>query len=79
MKTELHFDEKCEGEKQMITENKIQCPHCEHVHKDWWQYLQTEASKGSFKMECNNCDDWFVVSFSTTISFTTKKIRFSDK
>lgn len=57
----------------MITENEIQCPHCEYVHEDWWEYLETADQEGEFKMECEDCDECFSVSFSTTVNFTTSK------
>lgn len=58
----------------MISENEIQCPHCEHVHEDFWEYIGVEEAEGEFKMECEDCGEGFVVNFSTTVNFNTSKM-----
>ncbi len=47
----------------------IICPHCNHEHTDWQEYVDTGDMKGAFPMDCEDCEKEFRVDFSTVITF----------
>lgn len=57
-----------------MTENEIKCPHCDYIHEDWWEYIEVSDQEGEFKMECEDCEEGFKVSFNTTVYFSTTKM-----
>lgn len=73
---EFDFEEENKKEEIQTTlnmKNNIQCPHCEFIHENWWDYIEPTDQEGDFQMDCENCKKDFDVSFKTTILFTSFK------
>ncbi|WP_169810105.1 hypothetical protein [Paenibacillus antarcticus] len=50
----------------------IECPHCNFIHEDSLDYIETGDMEGQFPMDCGKCGEVFQVEFTTTITFKTK-------
>lgn len=51
----------------------IVCPHCEHVHGNYDDYIEVGDMSGEFEMECEECGESFKVDFYSIFWFKTEK------
>lgn len=51
----------------------IVCPHCSFRHEDSLDYLEGGDMEGEFSMQCEKCEEWLTVEFSTTINYETRR------
>lgn len=63
----MTFDSKKENADAIV------CPHCEHVHGDYDEYIEVGDFSGDFEMECVKCDKGFKVDFYSVFFFTATK------
>lgn len=51
--------------------DEIQCPHCEFIHINWFDYIEPADQEGDFQMICESCEKEFNVMFKTTVWVTS--------
>ncbi|MFF8775595.1 hypothetical protein, partial [Kitasatospora sp. NPDC015120] len=54
------------------TSNFIKCPHCGFNHLNFDDYLEVGDMSGTFDMDCEKCEESFIVDFESTYYFQTK-------
>jgi len=55
------------------THDLIECPHCEHMHSNYDDYIEVGDMSGEFNMDCENCGESFNVDFYSIFHFTATK------
>lgn len=55
------------------TADLIECPHCEHKHGNYDDYIEVGDMSGEFDMDCEKCKKSFNVDFYSIFHFTAKK------
>ena len=60
---------------KVISDNKVTCPHCMYVDKDWHEYVDPTEMYAEFPLSCPECDKPFHVVMETTVRFTTEPLE----
>lgn len=55
------------------TADLIKCPHCNHMHGNYDDYIEVGDMSGEFEMDCEKCKETFSVDFYSVFYFTTTK------
>jgi transcription elongation factor Elf1 len=59
--------------------DKVECPHCGHMHDDWEDLYDMLNSGDAESFECGECEKEFEVLAYTSYSFTSRPIPCTTK